>query len=81
MTLLNFHLFQEPLTIQALFQNDVSCGLLIIFRLSMQGGYMPGAVQQIQSPIYQDHVTIHSHYGNLVFKICSELDKHMLDGC
>lgn len=42
---------------------------------------MPGAVEQVQSPIYQDRVTIHFHYGSLVFKICLKLDKHMLDGC
>lgn len=42
---------------------------------------MPGAIRQMQTPIYQDRVTIHSHYGSLVFQISLERDKHMLDGC
>lgn len=42
---------------------------------------MPGAVEQLQSPIYPVHVTIHFHDGSLLFKICLKLDKHMLDGC
>lgn len=68
--------------IQALFQNDVELQrLLIVCRLTMQGGHMPGAAQQMRFPIYQDHVTIHLHYGSLVFKICSKVDKHMLAGC
>ena len=57
-----------------------SLGLLIICRLALWGRHKPGAEQQMQSPIYQAPVTVHSHYGSLVLKICSQPDKHMLDG-
>jgi hypothetical protein len=62
---------------EVLFQSDVS-GRDIDHLQTHCGGRTQCQVQCSSAiPIYQDHVTIHSHYDSLVFKIRSRLDKHI----